>query len=82
MLVPVSDGHRHMPASSTRGCACVCFTQYRTAAVQHEELTNEGDGTGGPERGGREARGRVTRTEEIHSAGNGKGAFLYLRKHC
>ena len=50
--------------------------------MQHEELTNEGDGTGGPERGGREARGRVARTEEIHSAGNGKGAFLYLRKHC
>ena len=48
-------------------------------AVQHEALTNEDlDGTGGPEKGQRETRGRRSnwRTEEIHNAGNGKEIFF------
>ena len=56
-LAHVSDVHCHVPASSARGCARVYFTQHGTVAAQHEELTNEDDGTGGPEKGGRETRG-------------------------
>ena len=81
-LVHASDAHCQAPASSASGRARVYCTQYSTVAAQHEALTNEDDGTGGPEKGGRKKRKKELKNRRESQCRKWQGGFLYLRKHC